>query len=171
MKNKRLAAAIIALAAATLILGYLNMKGMDASDKAAGSITFIYGEKTVKLSYEEITSLDSQEFKATEDTSGSGPSSRKYKGVLLRDVLYKASIDRQDIEAASKVTVKGLDGYVIALGADEVLADKGVHLAYEKDGKPLGNMSNGGSGPVQLIAKTDTFSQRWCKYVCEVKLE
>lgn len=171
MKNKRLAAVITALAAATLILGYVNMKGMDASDKAAGAITFIYGEKTVKLSYDEIISLDSQEFKATEDTSGSGPASRKYKGVLLRDVFYKASIGKSDIEAASKIMVKGLDGYIIALGTDEVMADKGVYLAYEKDGKPLGNMKNGGSGPVQLIAKTDSFSQRWCKYVCEVKLE
>jgi DMSO/TMAO reductase YedYZ molybdopterin-dependent catalytic subunit len=171
MKNKKLAVVIIALATATLLLGYLNMKGMDATDKDAGAITFIYGEKAVKLSYEEITSLDSQEFKATEDTSGSGPASRKYKGVLLRDVLYKASIGKADIEAASKITVKGLDGYIIALGTDEVLADKGVYLAYEKNGKPLGNMKNGGSGPVQLIAKTDSFSQRWCKYVCEVKLE
>lgn len=171
MKNKKLTAVIMVLAAATLFLGYLNMKGMDTADKAAGSITFICGEKTVKLDYGEITALESQEFKATEDTSASGPASRRYKGVLLRDVLYKASIAKVDIEAASKITVKGLDGYTIALGTDEVLADKGVYLAYEKDGKPLGNMKSGGSGPVQLIAKTDSFSQRWCKYVCEVKLE
>ena len=67
--------------------------------------------------------------------------------------------------------MKGLDGYVIALSTDEVMEGKGIYLAFEKNGKPLGNMKNGGSGPFQLIAVTDSFSQRWCKYVFEVSLE
>jgi hypothetical protein len=46
---------------------------------------------------------------AVEDTSSSAPASRKYKGVLPRDVLNKASINDESIAAASKVVVKGLD--------------------------------------------------------------
>jgi len=171
VKNKKLLTAIAVLSAFVIILGYLNMKDMDKSSLEEGNIRIISGENATALNFEEITALPHHDFKAVEDTSSSGPASRKYKGVLLRDVLNKASIDNEAITAASKVFVKGLDGYVIALAAEEVLADTGIYLAFEKNGKPLGNMKNGGSGPFQLIAVTDSFSQRWCKYVFEVSLE
>lgn len=171
MKNKKLVVVITVLVASTLILGYLNMKSMNGTTNEDGAITFVHGGNMTKLSFDELTAIDYDEFKAVEDTSSSGPASRKYKGVLLKDALNRASIDNDTIKASAKIIIKGLDGYVIALAADEVLADKGVYLAFEKNGKPLGNMKNGGSGPVQLIANTDSFSQRWCKYVTEVSLE
>lgn len=171
MKNRKLIIVIAFLAALTIILGYLNMRNVDTTANEAGSITFISGESIIELSFDEITALEHHEFKATEDTSSSGPASRKYKGVLLKDVLNKASINNEAIAASSKIIIKGLDGYVIAMSTDEVLSDKGVYLAFEKNGKPLGNMKNGGSGPFQLIAISDSFSQRWCKYVFEVSLE
>lgn len=171
MKNRKLIIVIAFLAALTIILGYLNMRNVDTTANEAGSITFISGESIIELSFDEITALEHHEFKATEDTSSSGPASRKYKGVLLKDVLNKASINNEAIAASSKIIIKGLDGYVIAMSTDEVLSDKSVYLAFEKNGKPLGNMKNGGSGPFQLIAISDSFSQRWCKYVFEVSLE
>jgi hypothetical protein len=171
MKNKKLVIIIVILAVTVLILSYLNMNRIDATAGEDGSITFITGENEVKLTFDEITALDNKEFKATEDTSTSGPTSRKYKGVLLKDVFGKASISDKIAAASSKIIVKGLDGYMIALSVDEVLSGQNVYLAFEKDGKPLGNMKNGGSGPFQLIARSDTFSQRWCKYVFEVILE
>lgn len=171
MKNKKLAAVIAILAAATLILGYLNMRSVDTSAGEAGEISFVMEERTSKLSFDELTTLEGHDFKAVEDTSSSGPEVRKFKGVLLKDALNRASIDDDEIKASSKILVKGLDGYITALSPEEVLAGKGVYLAFEKNGKPLGNMKNGGSGPVQLVANTDSFSQRWCKYVIEVSLE
>lgn len=171
MKNRKLIIVIAFLAALTIILGYLNMRNVDTTANEAGSITFISGESIIELSFDEITALEHHEFKATEDTSSSGPASRKYKGVLLKDVLNKASINNEAIAASSKIIIKGLDGYVIAMSTDEVLSGKSVYLAFEKNGKPLGNMKNGGSGPFQLIAISDSFSQRWCKYVFEVSLE
>jgi DMSO/TMAO reductase YedYZ molybdopterin-dependent catalytic subunit len=171
MKNRKLIIVIAFLAALTIILGYLNMRNVDTTANEAGSIAFISGESIIELSFDEITALEHHEFKATEDTSSSGPASRKYKGVLLKDVLNKASINNESIAASSKIIIKGLDGYVIAMSTDEVLSDKSVYLAFEKNGKPLGNMKNGGSGPFQLIAISDSFSQRWCKYVFEVSLE
>ena len=171
MKNRKLTVIIAVLAVLTFILGYLNAKNMNLISNEDGTISFISGESIIRLSFEEITAIDNHEFKAVEDTSTSGPASRKYKGVLLKNVLNKASINDETIAASSKIIVKGLDGYVIAISADEVLANKSVYLAFEKNGKPLGNMKNGGSGPFQLIAVSDSFSQRWCKYVTEVKLE
>lgn len=171
MKNKRLVSVIIVLAALTLILAYLNMRSIEPNAGEDGTIIFKWGENNTSLSFDEITSIEYHEFRAVEDTSNSGPASRKYKGVLLKDVINRASINNDLIAAFSKVVIKGLDGYVIAMSTQEVLADKGVYLAFEKNEKPLGNMKNGGSGPFQLIAMSDSFSQRWCKYVFEVTLE
>jgi len=171
MKNRKLAAVIAVLAAATLFLGYLNMRSMETTAGEAGDISFTAGGNTTRLSFEELTALDSREFKAVEDTSSSGPAARKFKGVLLKDALNKAAIDDEVIKASSKILIKGLDGYITALSPQEVLEAEGIYLAFEKNGKPLGNMKNGGSGPVQLVANTDSFSQRWCKYVIEVSLE
>ncbi len=171
MKNKILIAVILILVAATLILGYIHMRSIDTSAGDEKTITVIWGDNSVKLQFEEITSLSNKEFNATEDTSKTGPTSRKYKGVLLKDILNKASIDDEAIKDYSKILIKGLDGYVIALPVDEILTGNNVYMAFEKDGKPLGTMKKGGSGPFQLIARADTFSQRWCKYVYEVVLE
>ena len=171
MKNKKLIAIIAILTVLTLSLGYINIKSVNKASGEEGMIGFVSGEGSARLSFDEITGLGSKEFKAVEDTSASGPASRKFKGVLLKDVLNKISISDETIKSSSKIIVKGSDGYVLALSPDEVLADNGVYLAYEKNGKPLGNMKNGGSGPFQLIAVSDSFSQRWCKYVVEVVLE
>jgi hypothetical protein len=171
MKNKKLIMIIMVLALSILILGYMNIKSIEPKANEEGSITFVAGEKSVKLTFDEITSLSHVEFRATEDTSKSGPTPRKYKGVLLKDALNKASINDEMIANSSKIIVTGLDGYVIALSKDEVLSNNNVYLAFEKDGKPLGTMKKGGSGPFQMIATSDSFSQRWCKYVIEVSLE
>lgn len=171
MKNRRLAAVIAILAVTTLLLGYLNMRSMETTAGEAGDISFVVNGSNSILSLDQLRALENHEFKAVEDTSSSGPATRKFRGVLLKDALNRASIEDEMIKASTKILVKGLDGYVTALSPEEVLADKGVYLAFEKNGKPLGNMKNGGSGPVQLVANSDNFSQRWCKYVVEVSLE
>jgi hypothetical protein len=171
MKNKKLILAIGVLAVFTLILAYMNMRSIDTSAEGQGDINFIIKGTTVPLSFDEIVALSPVEFKATEDTSTSGPALRKYKGVLLKDVINKA-VAGEAIEGASKVVIKGIDGYAVALAVDEVLSsDSKVYLAFEKDGKTLGNRKSGGSGPIQMIVTGDTFSQRWCKYVFEVSIE
>lgn len=171
MKNKKLIIIIALLVLSISVLGYINMKNISPRLDDEGTITFIAGEKSVQLTFDEITSLVGKDFRATEDTSTTGPTPRKYKGVLLKDVLNEATIDDDTISSYTKVIITGLDGYVIALGVDEILARKNVYLAFEKDGKPLGTMKKGGSGPFQMIATADMFAQRWCKYVIEVRLE
>lgn len=122
MKNKILIIIIALLAIATLVLGFLNKQNIDVSGEE-GNIKFFWGENSVELSFEEIISLDYEEFNAVEDTSRSGPTARKYKGVLLKEVLNKANISNEDILSSSKIIVKGLDGYVIALHPDEIMGN------------------------------------------------
>ncbi len=171
MKNRKMTIIIIILASVTLLLGYMNMRDMEGVSAKDGRISFVSGSGAAELDFDEITSLPHYEFTAVEDTSSAGPSSRKFKGVLLREVLNRASITDDMIKASKKVVIKGLDGYAVALAADEILSGSSVYLAFEKDGKPLGSMKKGGSGPFQMISRTDSFSQRWCKYVTEVSIE
>lgn len=168
--NNKLVLVIVILAIATITLAYANMKVMNNPAGDDGTITFIWSDKTASLTFEEITALENHQFSAVEDTSTSGPKTRKYKGILLKDIFVKAGIEDSSLKSASKVLVKGLDGYVIAMTVEEAVSDH-VYMAFEKDGKPLGTMKKGGSGPFQLIIVKDTFSQRWCKYVFEVSIE
>lgn len=171
MKNKKLIIVIVVLLLIIAVLGYINAKEMNARTGDEGNVAFVEGDKAITLSYEDIVSLNSKEFRATEDTSTSGPTPRKYKGVLLKDAINLAGFNDDTIAGYKKIVVTGLDGYVIALSTEEILGRKNVYLAYEKDGKPLGTMRKGGSGPFQMIATADMFAQRWCKYVIEVRLE
>lgn len=57
------------LAVFTLVLAYINMKSINATAGEEGSITFKAGEKAIELTFDEITSLNHVEFRATEDTS------------------------------------------------------------------------------------------------------
>ncbi len=169
VKNKSVIFVIVLLAIATLVLAFLNKGSIDVSGYE-GTVKFISGENSIELSFEEITSLDYEEFSAVEDTSSSGPAARKYKGVLLKEVLNEASISDEVILSSTKIMVKGLDGYVVAIPPEEIMGNTS-YLVFEKDGKELGTMKSGGSGPIQLVVKSDPFSQRWCKYVSEVIVE
>lgn len=169
MKNKKLMPVIVILIILTVALGLFNKRRIEANNKNS-TITFLSGKQSIELKYEEITSLEYDEFNAIEDTSSSGPTSRKYKGVLLKAVLNKALISDDEILDSSKILVKGIDGYVVALPPEDIIENK-AYLVFEKDGKELGNIKDGGSGPFQLVVRSDTFSQRWCKYVFEVSVE
>ena len=58
------------------------------------------------------------------------------------------------------------------------VSEKGLQLSeFDKEiifSKPmlyLKNKSQGGSGPYQVIARKDPYSQRWCKFVMEIDLQ
>jgi hypothetical protein len=172
MKNRKLVCIIAILAILVAVLAYLNYRGMNigAADAEEGIIFVKLGDTEEMVSPEIISSLPSVEFDAIQDTSDSGPEKHHFKGILFKDLLLKVNPGFEDL-GLKKVVVKGLDGYSVAFGMDEVIESSSIYLAYEKDGKPLGTKRTGGSGPYQLIAKKDAFSMRWCKFVSEVTAE
>jgi hypothetical protein len=172
LKNKSVFFILAVLAIAVGVLAFINMQNakVTGSEAVKGTILIKFNGDEKKLEFKDIKALNPVEFKATVDTSKSGPEDHMFKGVLLKDVLSAVS-DEEEIKRASKVIVKAIDGYTVALSSKEIMEPDNVYLAFEKDGKPLGTKEDGGSGPYQLIVTKDQFSQRWCKFVTEVSLQ
>jgi len=171
MKNKSILAIVAVLVIAVAVLALINQKNMKVTSSEAikGTLLVAAGGNEKKLEFQDIKA-NPVEFKATQDTSDSGPEEHTFKGVLLKDVIAGA-FSEDELKNASKVVVKAIDGYTTALSPEEVMEQDNVYLAFEKDGKPLGSKADGGSGPYQVIITKDQFSQRWCKFVTEVSLE
>ncbi|CCQ97557.1 conserved hypothetical protein [[Clostridium] ultunense Esp] len=121
-----------------------------------------------KLKFEDISQIGGKEFTATLDTSDTDPEEQNYTGVLLIKIIEKAGIT---IEDKRQVIIRGIDGYTVAFGIQEVIDEDNLYLAYKLNGKFLKAKGEGGSGPYQIIARKDEFSQRWCKFVVEIELK
>jgi predicted lipoprotein with Yx(FWY)xxD motif len=130
---------------------------ISADGKTLGTINMDIIEKTGPV-----------DFSANLDTSDSEPQQHLYTGVLLNDILKKLGINVLDY---SSLIAKAVDGYTVAYTTLEIMEEDNIYLAVKKDGKPLGTKNTGGSGPYQIIARKDAFSQRWCKFVVEIELK
>jgi len=172
MKNKSIFAIVVVLVIILALLAFINQQNIKVTSSEAikGTLLVAAGGNEKKLEFQDIEALNPVEFKATQDTSDSGPQEHTFKGVLLKDVIAGV-FSEDELKKASKVVVKAIDGYTVALSPEEVMEQGNVYLAFEKDGKPLGTKAEGGSGPYQVIITKDRFSQRWCKFVTEVSLE
>lgn len=172
MKNKYVIATVALLAIIVAVLAFVNRQNMKITGAEAvkGTLLVSNGQIEKKLDFQDIEAMNPVEFKAVQDTSKSGPEEHAFKGVLLKDVIAGV-FSEDELKKASKVIVKAIDGYTVALSPEEVMEQGNVYLAFEKDGKPLGTKAEGGSGPYQIIITKDQFSQRWCKFVTEVSVQ
>lgn len=172
MKNKIVALVIIILVMGTGVLAYFNFKAsrVSSSEAEGGTVVICWQDVEVILEREDIEKYPAVEFQATEDTSKSGPEAHSYKGVELKEII-NGTVNNSFASTPSKVTVRGIDGYTIAIKYDEIQKDENVYFVFEKDGEPLKSKKKGGNGPYQLIIRGDMFSQRWCKYATEVVIE
>jgi hypothetical protein len=92
-----------------------------------------------------------------------------YKGVLLRDLLREAGVENY-----TKATIRAADTYSRSFARSDI-DEFNLMLAYGKDGSELAPRSDGGPGPVRLIAPQEavgTFNAQHCvKWVSEVVVE
>ena len=158
---------VIFLFIATAGLWLLNGGGIATEDTGAVIVFKEDGEAVAEADMEYITGLAGETFKAVTRSDGQKPVEAEYKGVLLKDLLGDMGIG---LDGKTQVTVSGADGYMWAIALSE-LDERDVYIAYEMNGKPLKSKIKNGSGPFQLIIPDDRFSQRWCKYVCEVEVK
>ena len=91
--------------------------------------------------------------------------SHMYKGVLLKDLLDTVKVQtdpsRKNDTLGKFVTGIGSDGYRVSIALGEFDPDFGnqqILIAYEMDGKPLGN-----DGVAELIVPGDKLAGRWDK--------
>ena len=158
---------VVFLLIATAALWYINSGGVNRQGGGSLIVFTKEGEVVAEAGIQYMRGLESETFEAVIRSSGNRPVEVEYTGVLLMDLLAGTGIDTTNLE---KVIVKGLDGYMIKLLTGE-LTEKGIFIAYEMDGAPIAGRAEGGFGPFQLVIPGDAFSQRWCKYVCEVAVE
>lgn len=135
------------------------------------------GNSSVKIkSEEEIQEIDYDTIYTNENaisfpsvvrSSGKKPVETEFKGVELSKLFEAVNIDAKSFD---KFTFVGSDGYSIMLKREEILQPNNAYLVFERDGEKL-KTSNSGSGPFQLIIRTDSFSQRWVKRIVEITLE
>ncbi|MCL2677854.1 MAG: ECF transporter S component [Clostridiales bacterium] len=125
------------------------------------------GQEAVVVGLDFLLALESHDFKAVIRSSGQKPKEVEYTGVLLADVLQAL-----DIETAGKTCVlfKGADAYLTGLYLSEFDGDN-VYIAYASGGEYLEPKGKKGFGPFLLVILNDNYSQRWCKYLCEVEIK
>jgi len=127
----------------------------------------VAGEEVAVIDLDFLLTLESHDFKATIRSSGQKPREVEYTGVLLADVLQALNIDTK---GKTQILFKGADAYMTGVSLSELDGDN-LYIAYAMDGEYLKPRSEKGFGPFQLVILKDPFSQRWCKYLCEVEIK
>jgi hypothetical protein len=174
MKKKNLIIVITVLAVLAVVVAaaaFLNAENARQKKEQESSAYIVVKKGGVELAdvdMDSIRSMGEVNFPANLDTSETGPVSHKYTGVPLIKVLDSLGVE---IAGARTVIVRALDGYTVAFDVSEIEDKDNIYIAYKIDGQYLGNRSQGGSGPFQIIVRKDPYSQRWCKFVMEIDLE
>lgn len=136
--------------------------------KIDSAILFKYKEKEYIVSFEHIEKLKCEKFDAVINSSTQKNKKVEYTAVKLTDILKSVGIDYKEI---NKAIVRAEDAYTSSVSIDDINKNDNVYIAYKMNGKYLKSRKEGGDGPFQLVIRSDSFSQRWVKYVTEVELK
>ena len=168
--NRTVRISVLVLAGIVAVLAFLYANDSDdrlQSQRDAVIFLSVDGERVAEVGFDAIQALEHREFEETLQSSGSPARDHEYVGVALRDLLESEGID---LGSARQVIATAADGYTVAMDASEVLAEDNVYLVHTVDGEPLGSREEGGSGPYQVIIRSDQFGQRWTKYLMEIEV-
>lgn len=154
------------LAAGVAVFAVLNAQTLQDSRSETVAITDKDQIKTFDIAY--LKGLPKTTFTADLDTNGQDPAEKSFGGVPLIDVLNRMGFD---LHGASQIVFKAADGYTTAVSPEEVNDPDNVYVVYERGGLPSGAMTQGGTGPIEIVIRKDAFSQRWCKYLQQINIE
>lgn len=164
---------IAVIAALVVIIGaaaWINQQNNgSAGGDADGSLEVVRdGDVIRQFSYEEICSMESVSFEKEIVSGNKGNESGVYRGVPLREIL--AAADESILSECSSVTGTASDGFVSAYSMSEVTGSDSIVVVYEKDGEPLKKRSEGGSGPLRIVAADDTYGTRSTQYLTRIEV-
>lgn len=165
--NLILLGVILALAIAIGVLASINA-GEVKDLEPASLVVKVNGQEIGSISLEEMVALGGEEFDITLRSSQGEPRENTYLGLPLSTILE--AVDQDILSQGEQVTVRAIDGYAVAYTMEEVMQSDHIYLVWRMDGDPLGNKSDGGSGPLLVIPRQDEFGQRWCKFAVEVDI-
>ena len=150
-----------------IALALLTISSALRAQEPAVALTGI-GSAPIQLTPQSLAALPVAEREVTFETS-KGPATRRYKGVLLWDVLQanKALDGLKPVEQLKKTFLVGAkDGYQIAFSIGEIHPDFGnlpLILVSAVDGKPL-------DGGWRLVAPGDKRGARAVYEVVKIEL-
>lgn len=171
MKKKILPIIIIVLIVVVSISAYLNKQSVQEKKEMMQEAKFqiIIDDKSVaEPNMEEIMNMDPVQYEANINKSGKDPVTHNFTGVPLINILEKYKVD---LSEKLQVIATAVDGYTVAYSISEVKDKDNIYITYKMDDKLLGPKEEGGRGPFMLVVREDPFSQRWCKFLIEVKVQ
>lgn len=163
-QNKIIGIVVILLVLIIGVTAYLNMGNVEEKKALNNDAIFmikVNGETLKSYTMADIQALGEVEFKATKDTSNSGPEEFSYTGVPLINLYKDAGVE---VNKDDTIMNTAADGYSVALAGEKVLDVENVYITYMKEGQLIGTREEGGNGPYMIIVSKDQFSQYWCKY-------
>lgn len=164
-------AVIVVLFAAAGTAAYMNAAGTDKTAKGYSLCISVgdetKGSRTVKTyTLNEIKKMPAQSFKAEINSSSGEDEEGTYKGVELKYILDSA--DKKLLKTHDRFILTAGDGFSSAVTAKEVRKDRTVFVVYEKDGKELLHMNEGGKGPMRIVMPKDTYGTRSTQFLVKI---
>nr|HUM55689.1 molybdopterin-dependent oxidoreductase [Bacillota bacterium] len=164
-------AVIVALFAAAGTAAYMNAESTDKTAKgyslciSEGDET--KGNRTIRTyTLNEIKKMPAESFKAEIKSSSGEDEEGTYKGVELKYILDSA--DKKLLENHDRFILSAGDGFSSAVTAEEVKKAGTVFVVYEKDGKELLHLNEGGKGPMRIVMPTDTYGTRSTQFLVKI---
>jgi len=124
-------------------------------------------QETIMFSRDEIETIGLHTFTATLDIGNGISEQHVCEGVSLKRLLEYSMV--QMTSDATYVAV-GEDGHRSAYTAQEV-DQEDVYIVIAADGHLLAPPTQGGPGPLMAAVREDRSTQRWCKYLVEIRVE
>jgi len=164
-KNRILLLIISVLTIVVIILGWLNKEQATQIDEQ--TVIIINQGQTYSIHLDDIKQFSAVQFDAYVKATGKEAVLTSFTGVPLMALLNFYSIE---VEDSSKIYFKAIDGYQTHLNGHEVKQVDNVFIVYMRNQIPSGSKANGGTGPLEMVIAQDTFSQRWVKYLIEIRI-
>lgn len=164
---------LVVLLVTTAIAAVFNMqyaREKAALLKAAQIVVLEDGREISRLNMDTIGELPAANFTAKLKSSIMKSSEEHtYTGVAFSDLFASAGIS---LEGKKRVVVRSVDGYAVPLSIKEIQELDNIYLVYKDNGDYLGTHGEkDGQGPYMIVIRSDWFSQRWAKYVCELDVQ
>jgi len=134
------------------------------------TLTIIRGGAVLQIwTLEQIKALPDSKLIKNNQSASHQAESGVYSGVALSVLLEQTEPGL--LTGAAEIITRAADGYTASFSVDEIMLEGNIIIAYAKDGQPLGQMADGGSGPFRIIIRDDVFGTRETKYLTEIEVD
>ena len=167
--TKIVAITTAALVLVVAVLAWLN-QGSVAGKKSiqeSGAFLITADGSQYTVTMRDLEEIDYGVVDANYKTNLMPAVQKKYTGVSLKSIFEYYGVD---YAGSKSVGFSAADGYVSAASMSRAIDGDNCFIVFEEAGKPLGTMESGGVGPYMAIFAKDLFSQRWCKYLIEIRI-